>query len=73
LIGTTVVCPRSLHADALSTTFFLLGLKGCKKLLADLPEVGVFAIDENLQGWITESLVSVFQPVTGLNISLLST
>lgn len=72
LIGMTVVCPRSLHADALSTTFFLSGIKGCKKLLAELPEVGVFAIDEHLMGWISESLVPVFQPVTGLNISLLS-
>jgi len=73
LVSLTVACPQSLQADALSTTCFLCGLEGCKKLLADLPEVGVFAIDENLQGWITESLVSSFQPVTGLNISLLST
>jgi len=72
LVSLTVACPQSLQADVLSTTCFLGGLEGCKKLLADLPEVGVFAIDDNLRGWITESLVPSFQPVTGLDISLLT-
>ena len=71
LLSLTVVCPRSLHADALSTTFFLAGLDGCRRYLAQLPDVGVFALDANMHGWITESLVPAFQPVTGLGISLL--
>ncbi len=72
LVSLTVVCPGSLHADALSTTLFLSGLEGCRNLLPGLADVGVFAIDTDMRGWITESLVSLFQPVTGLDISLLS-
>lgn len=71
LLSLTVVCPRSLHADALSTTLFIAGLEGSKKLLEQLPGVGIFAIDETMHGWISESLVPAFVPVTGLDISLL--
>lgn len=68
----TAVHPSSMAADGWSTSLFVAGLECCSQYVVQYPELGVFAIDENLKGWVSGSLVSSFTSVTGFECSILS-
>lgn len=61
----TVLSPDAADADALSTSFFVVGLKGASKLLEKTPSTEVLIVPDRipLELWLTPGFPKVFTPL----------
>lgn len=68
----TVLCADATTADAMSTSFFIAGLKEARELLAKSPSVEVLIMPDSYPPvlWVTSGFNKVFKPVRKLANSL---
>ena len=66
--GVTVLCEDATTADGLSTSLFVVGLKGCGKLLQKSPPADVLIVPDKypIEIWLTRGFAEVFVPVPEL-------
>ena len=64
----TVLSDNATAADALSTSFFVVGLKGAGKLLQKVPAVDILIVPDKypMEIWLTPGFAKVFTPVPEL-------
>ena len=64
----TVLCADATTADALSTSFFVAGLKGAGDLLKKVPSVEILIVPDRYppELWVTPGFAKVFTPVPEL-------
>jgi thiamine biosynthesis lipoprotein len=67
--GVTVLCEDATTADGLSTSLFVLGLKGCGKLLQKAPPAEVLIVPDRypVEIWLTRGFAEVFVPIPDLS------
>ncbi len=66
--GVTVLCEDATTADGLSTSLFVVGLKGCGKLLQKAPRADVLIVPDKypIEVWLTRGFAEVFVPIPQL-------
>jgi FAD:protein FMN transferase len=67
-VSVTVLSPDATAADALSTTFFVVGLKGAGELLKKVPSTELLLVPDKypLELWLTPGFAKVFTPIPEL-------
>jgi FAD:protein FMN transferase len=70
-ISVSVVCERSLTADALSTLLFVAGREKALEFLADLPQTEAIFVDPDLRVYVTAGLRTRFQADQGIEVKIL--
>jgi thiamine biosynthesis lipoprotein len=67
--GVTVLCGDATTADGLSTSLFVVGLKGCSKLLQKAPPADVLIVPDRypVEIWLTRGFAEVFVPIPDLS------
>lgn len=65
LRGVSIVAPRSVDADALSTTVFLMGPTDGMALIESLPDTEAVLVTSDKQILLSTGLMDIFQPVEG--------
>ena len=70
--GVTILCGDATTADSLSTSFFVVGLKGAGKLLQKTPGVDVLIVPDKypIEIWLTPGFAKAFVPIPELVDSL---
>jgi len=68
----TILCGDATTADSLSTSFFVVGLKGAGKLLQKTPGVDVLIVPDKypIEIWLTPGFAKAFVPIPELVDSL---
>jgi FAD:protein FMN transferase len=64
----TVLCGEATAADALSTSFFVLGLRGAGQLLGSVPSIDLLIVPDRYPPdlWLTPGFAKAFTPVPKL-------
>lgn len=67
--GVTILSADATTADALSTAFFVVGLKGAGKLLQRTPSVDVLVVPDKypIEIWLTPGFAKAFVPIPELS------
>lgn len=71
LVSVTVVAESAMTADALSTAIFVAGRGHCLEYLSKFPGAEAILVDDHLEIYITQGLKDYFQPVDGMNVSII--
>jgi len=63
--GVTILCADATTADGLSTSFFVVGLKGAGKLLQKTPSADVLIVPDKypIEIWLTPGFAKAFVPI----------
>ena len=66
--GVTILCQDATTADGLSTSFFVVGLKGAGKLLQETPSAEVLIVPDKYptELWLTPGFAKAFVPIPEL-------
>ncbi|MNN95690.1 hypothetical protein D3C81_2145370 [compost metagenome] len=59
-------------ADALSTLFFVAGMKKGRELLANFPGTEIILVDSELQVYVSQGLRDCFQADKGIRTNILN-